>query len=126
MTRIKFLLIALVLYVVSMNLSLHENHSNAYLLFTIYMEYLAPLVLAAAAALEARQVAKLLKNRLADLPKACNEQRLKKRCIRIGSDLFNLLCAAFVSWGIPSYLELSDYIRRLPELAASLAIWHTP
>lgn len=91
-----------------------------------YMEYLAPLVLAAAAALEARQVAKLLKNRLADLPKACNEQRFKKRCIRIGSDLFNLLCAAFVSWGIPSYLELSDYIRRLPELAASLAIWHTP
>ena len=91
-----------------------------------YMEYLAPLVLAAAAALEARQVAKLLENRLADLPKACNEQRFKKRCIRIGSDLFNLLCAAFVSWGIPSYLELSDYIRRLPELAASLAIWHTP
>lgn len=91
-----------------------------------YMEYLAPLVLAAAAALEARQVAKLLENRLSDLPKACNEQRFKKRCIRIGSDLFHLLCAAFVSWGIPSYLELSDYIRRLPELAASLAIWHTP
>ena len=36
MTRIKFLLIALVLYVVSMNLPLHENHSNAYLSFTIY------------------------------------------------------------------------------------------
>ena len=117
-----FFLIALIIYIVS-NI-LPAGSSTEYVLFTMFLERLSPLILVVATVLATRQVSKVFTNVLSALPKKEIEMTVEKRylqiVIKIVIRLMDILCIGAIVWGIYSGIEMIKFIIKVPELALFL------
>ena len=116
-----FFLIALIIYIVS-NI-LPAGSSTEYVLFTMFLERLSPLILVVATVLATRQVSKVFTNVLSALPKKEIEMTVEKRyqiVIKIVICLMDILCIGAIVWGIYSGIEMIKFIIKVPELALFL------
>lgn len=111
-------LIALIIYTVS-NI-LPAGSSTEYVLFTMFLERLSPLILVVATVLATRQVSKVFTNVLSALPKEEIEMTVEKRYLQIVISLLNILCIGAIVWGIYSGIEMIKFVIKVPELALFL------
>lgn len=111
-------LIALIIYIV-INI-LPAGSSTEYILFTMFLERLSPLILVVATVLATRQVSKVFTNVLSALPKKEIEMTVEKRYLRIVISLMDILCIGAIVWGIYSGIEMIKFIIKVPELALFL------
>ena len=98
--------------------------STEYVLFTMFLERLSPLILVVATVLATRQVSKVFTNVLSALPKKEIEMTVEKRylqiVIKIVICLMDILCIGAIVWGIYSGIEMIKFIIKVPELALFL------
>ena len=117
-----FFLIALIIYIVS-NI-LPAGSSTEYVLFTMFLERLSPLILVVATVLATEQVSKVFTKVLSALPKKEIEMTVEKRylqiVIKIVIRLMDILCIGAIVWGIYSGIEMIKFIIKVPELALFL------
>ena len=117
-----FFLIALIIYIVS-NI-LPAGSSTEYVLFTMFLERLSPLILVVATVLATRQVSKVFTNILSALSKEeialTVEKRYLQIVIKIVISLMDILCIGAIVWGIYSGIEMIKFIIKVPELALFL------
>ena len=117
-----FFLIALIIYIVS-NI-LPAGSSTEYVLFTMFLERLSPLILVVATVLATRQVSKVFTNILSALSKEeialTVEKRYLQIVIKIVICLTDILCIGAIVWGIYSGIEMIKFIIKVPELALFL------
>ena len=115
-------LIALIIYIV-INI-LPAGSSTEYILFTMFLERLSPLILVVATVLATRQVSKVFTNVLSALPKKEIEMTVEKRYLQIVINivirLMDILCIGAIVWGIYSGIEMIKFIIKVPELALFL------
>ena len=114
-------LIALI-YIVS-NI-LPAGSSTEYVLFTMFLERLSPLILVVATVLATEQVSKVFTNILSALSKEeialTVEKRYLQIVIKIVICLMDILCIGAIVWGIYSGIEMIKFIIKVPELALFL------
>lgn len=117
-----FFLIALIIYIVS-NI-LPAGSSTEYVLFTMFLERLSPLILVVATVLATEQVSKVFTNILSALSKEeialTVEKRYLQIVIKIVIRLMDILCIGAIVWGIYSGIEMIKFIIKVPELALFL------
>ena len=113
-----FFLIALIIYIVS-NI-LPAGSSTEYVLFTMFLERLSPLILVVATVLATRQVSKVFTNVLSALPKEEIEMTVEKRYLQIVISFMDILCIGAIVWGIYSGIEMIKFVIKVPELALFL------
>lgn len=117
-----FFLIALIIYTVS-NI-LPAGSSTEYVLFTMFLERLSPLILVVATVLATEQVSKVFTNILSALSKEeialTVEKRYLQIVIKIVISLMDILCIGAIVWGIYSGIEMIKFIIKVPELALFL------
>lgn len=117
-----FFLIALIIYTVS-NI-LPAGSSTEYVLFTMFLERLSPLILVVATVLATEQVSKVFTNILSALSKEeialTVEKRYLQIVIKIVICLMDILCIGAIVWGIYSGIEMIKFIIKVPELALFL------
>ena len=111
-------LIALIIYIV-INI-LPAGSSTEYILFTMFLERLSPLILVVATVLATRQVSKVFTNVLSALPKKEIEMTVEKRYLQIVISLMDILCIGAIVWGIYSGIQMIKFIIIVPELALFL------
>lgn len=115
-------LIALIIYIVS-NI-LPAGSSTEYVLFTMFLERLSPLILVVATVLATEQVSKVFTNILSALSKEeialTVEKRYLQIVIKIVISLMDILCIGAIVWGIYSGIEMIKFIIKVPELALFL------
>ena len=119
-------LIALIIYTVS-NI-LPAGSSTEYILFTMFLERLSPLILVVATVLATEQVSKVFTNILSALSKEEIALTVEKRylqivikiVIKIVICLMDILCIGAIVWGIYSGIEMIKFIIKVPELALFL------
>lgn len=117
-----FFLIALIIYIVS-NI-LPAGSSTEYVLFTMFLERLSPLILVVATVLATEQVSKVFTNILSALSKEeialTVEKRYLQIVIKIVIRLMDILCIGAIVWGIYSGIQMIKFIIIVPELASFL------
>ena len=117
-----FFLIALIIYIVS-NI-LPAGSSTEYVLFTMFLERLSPLILVVATVLATEQVSKVFTNILSALSKVeialTVEKRYLQIVIKIVIRLMDILCIGAIVWGIYSGIQMIKFIIIVPELASFL------
>ena len=113
-----FFLIALIIYIVS-NI-LPAGSSTEYVLFTMFLERLSPLILVVATVLATRQVSKVFTNILSALSKEEIALTVEKRYLQIVISLMDILCIGAIVWGSYSGIEMIKFIIKVPELALFL------
>lgn len=117
-----FFLIALIIYIVS-NI-LPAGSSTEYVLFTMFLERLSPLILVVATVLATEQVSKVFTNILSALSKEeialTVEKRYLQIVIKIVIRLMDILCIGAIVWGIYSGIQMIKFIIIVPELALFL------
>ena len=111
-------LIALIIYIVS-NI-LPAGSSTEYILFTMFLERLSPLILVVATVLATEQVSKVFTNILSALSKEEIALTVEKRYLQIVISLMDILCIGAIVWGIYSGIEMIKFIIKVPELALFL------
>lgn len=113
-----FFLIALIIYIVS-NI-LPAGSSTEYVLFTMFLERLSPLILVVATVLATEQVSKVFTNILSALSKEEIALTVEKRYLQIVIRLMDILCIGAIVWGIYSGIQMIKFIIIVPELASFL------
>ena len=115
-------LIALIIYIV-INI-LPAGSSTEYILFTMFLERLSPLILVVATVLATEQVSKVFTNILSALSKEeialTVEKRYLQIVIKIVICLMDILCIGAIVWEIYSGIEMIKFIIKVPELALFL------